>query len=34
VLATLIMGLAPSVVLDFTRASAETITAAYGSIAP
>ncbi len=34
VLATLIMGLAPSYVLDFTRTSAETIAAAFAGAAP
>ena len=34
VLATLIMGLAPSYVLDFTRVSAEAVVAAYAGGAP
>jgi NADH-quinone oxidoreductase subunit M len=34
VVATLLMGLAPNLVLDFTKSSAEAIVAAYGSIAP
>jgi NADH-quinone oxidoreductase subunit M len=34
VVATLIMGLAPGYVLDFTRASAEAVAAAYAGVAP
>ncbi len=34
VIATLVMGLAPSFVLDFTKSSAEAIVAAYGSVMP
>jgi NADH-quinone oxidoreductase subunit M len=34
VIATLVMGLAPAYVLDFTRASAETVAAAFAGAAP
>ncbi len=34
VIATLIMGLAPALVLDFTRVSAEAVSAAYLGAAP
>jgi NADH-quinone oxidoreductase subunit M len=34
IVATLVMGLAPSFVLDFTKSSAEAIAAAFGSVTP
>ncbi|MET0182263.1 MAG: NADH-quinone oxidoreductase subunit M [Caulobacterales bacterium] len=34
VIATLVMGIAPSLIFDFTKASAETVVAAFGGAAP